>query len=137
MIDLLRFAVTIGVLYGLHMFADHWVQTHHQATTKGARTAAGLAANLRHVATLSATLAAGLLLLNLRYPALDYNPAWLTLGIAVNGISHAWADHRPNLQALAYALKKRDYYDAPGGSYQLDQAWHHGWLIISALFIAI
>ncbi|MCC5582166.1 transcriptional regulator, partial [Microtetraspora sp. AC03309] len=32
---------------------------------------------------------------------------------------------------------KGSYYESPGGAYQLDQAWHLGWLVVSALIIAL
>ncbi|WP_189241302.1 transcriptional regulator, partial [Actinomadura livida] len=111
--------------------------TKGQTDNDGHATRAGLAALTRHVATHTLTLAVVLALIAWRFP-LDWSPAAMSAGLAVNAASHAWADHRPNLRRLAVALGKRSYYDMPGGagSYALDQAWHLGWRVISALIIS-
>lgn len=136
MTDPIRLALTLATLYAAHQVADHWIQTHHQACSKSAPGRTGHLACLRHVITYTLTLAAGLGVLALLHP-LSYSIGWATAGLAVNGATHYWADRRTPLRALAVALGKRSYWDeVPGGAYQLDQAWHHGWLWISALIIA-
>jgi hypothetical protein len=144
MVEALRFVVVLAVLYASHSVADHWIQTHRQAVTKGQcehgrATRAGLLALAGHVLTYTVTLAVVLAAIALRFPGLDWNPAAMAAGLVINGASHAWADHRPNLRKLAHAIGKGGYYDLPGGAgaYQLDQAWHLGWLLVSALIIAV
>jgi len=136
MLDVIRFVVTLAVLYPAHQVADHWIQTHTQACGKAAPGWAGWRANLAHVTTYTATLAAVLALVAWRYPGLGYTPALVVAGLLVNGASHAFADRRAPLRALAVAMGKRSYWDAPGGAYQLDQSWHYGWLLLAALIIA-
>ncbi|MFF4777593.1 transcriptional regulator [Microtetraspora fusca] len=134
--DAIRFAVTLAVLYGAHQVADHWIQTHDQACDKALPGWAGWRANLGHVATYTAILAAALALVGWRYH-LGYAPGWVAAGLAINAVTHAWADRRAPLRALAVAIGKKSYWDeVPGGAYQLDQAWHYGWLLASALIIS-
>jgi hypothetical protein len=134
--DAIRFALTLAVLYAGHQVADHWVQTNHQACGKAAPGWAGWRANLGHVATYTATLAACLTLVAWRFD-LGYSLAWVAAGLLINAATHAWADRRAPLRKLAVAIGKRSYWDdVPGGAYQLDQAWHYGWLFLSALIIA-
>lgn len=130
MMDALRFAVTLATLYAAHSVADHWIQTHTQATCKESswRALAG------HVASYTATLAGALALVDWRFD-LGYHWAALASGLVVNALSHAWADRRRPLRALAVRLGKAGYWDN-GGAYQLDQAWHLGWLFASAFLIA-
>lgn len=140
----LTFAVTLPALLALHSVADHWLQTDAQAVTKdrpardeaGARDYSGPLADLRHVATLTATLAAGLAVLAWRF-GLDYDPARVAIGLAVNAISHYWADRRRTLRNLAAAIGKGKWVDNdPAAPYMLDQSWHVGWLFVTALIIA-
>jgi hypothetical protein len=69
-------------------------------------------------------------------------------GLAVNGVSHYWADRRSTLAALAALLGKSQLWvlgsPRPGhddnpvlgtGAYALDQSWHLAWLVITALII--
>lgn len=89
------------------------------------------------MATYTATLAAFLALVAWRLPALAFSPGLVALGLFVNAATHTWADRRAPLRALAVYLGKGSYWDdVPGGAYQLDQAWHYGWLFLSALIIA-
>jgi hypothetical protein len=137
----ITFAVTLPSLLVLHSVADHWVQTNGQAVTKGkpvrdengARDRSGPLANLRHVATLTATLAAGLAVLAWRF-GLDYEPVRVAAGLTVNAVSHYWADRRRTLRNLAVAIGKRGWVDNdPNALYLLDQSWHMGWLFVAAL----
>jgi hypothetical protein len=137
MMDALRFAITLGVLYAAHQVADHWIQTHHQACHKAATGPRGWLALFGHVATYTATLAAVLAAVAWRFPVLDYSAGMVAAGLIVNAISHGWADRRSPLRALAVAVGKGSYWDdVPGGAYQLDQAWHYGWLAVCAFIIA-
>lgn len=137
------FAVTLAVLYIAHHVADHWVQTNRQAVTKGRpardedgrRDHSGQLANLRHVATLTATLAGALLLVAWRV-GIDYDPARFVLALAVNAISHYFADRRVYLLRMARAIGKGGWIDHdPTAAYHLDQSWHLGWLLITALIM--
>lgn len=142
------FAAVFCALYAAHSVGDHWVQTHHQALTKGGCGRAGRLACAAHVATLTATKAAALAALALA-TGLALSPWAAALGLAVDALSHYWADRRTTLAALAERLGKSDFYrlgaprpghdDAPHlgtGAYALDQSWHHLWLFITALIIA-
>jgi hypothetical protein len=127
----------VGVaLYGVHAVADHWVQTHGQATRKGHRAPDGVRACLAHVATY--TLVASLAVVLLWYLlGLPITPAGFIAGQVISAASHYWADRRFTLRALAARLGKAEYYEAPGGAYQLDQSWHLGWLVVVALVTAL
>jgi hypothetical protein len=115
MTDAVRLALTLAVLYAAHQIADHWIQTHTQACGKAAPGWAGWRANLAHVATYTATLGACLTLVSWLY-RLDLHPGLTALGLTVNAITHAIADRRAPLRALALAVGKRAYWDdVPGG----------------------
>ncbi|MEO3809554.1 transcriptional regulator [Sphaerisporangium sp. B11E5] len=143
------FAVTLAVMYGVHPVADHWVQTHHQASTKGAYGAnawRGRVAAAAHVLTYTATLALALLLVGWRF-GVTYEPVKMTLGLGLNAVSHWWADRRAPLAWLAHLVGPpvgefhRLGAPRPGGTdpsclgtgaYALDQSWHMVWLVIAA-----
>jgi hypothetical protein len=135
-----RVGGTYAALYAAHSVADHWIQTHHQAITKGQLDRDGQLACAKHVATLTATQA---ITLGLTVAATGerLNPRRVALGLAVNGLSHYWADRRYTLKALAEKVGKGEFaafgdpVAAPCGSgaYALDQSWHHAWLLIAAL----
>lgn len=148
------FAAVFAALYAAHHIGDHWVQTHHQALTKGAASWRGRLACARHVASLTAVQVVAVAAL---VPALgvQLNPAAVAAGLAVNAASHWWADRRHTLARLAVLAEgagingKTAYYrlgaprpgrdDNPSlgtGAYHLDQAWHVGWLFPAALIIA-
>ncbi|MBB4920985.1 transcriptional regulator [Streptosporangium saharense] len=134
----LRFALALVTMYAAHQVADHWVQTHGQACGKAAAGWAGWRANLAHVGTYTVALLVALAVVGLRFPGLDYHAGWVAAGLVLNAVTHAWADRRAPLRALAVRLGKAGYWDeVPGGAYQLDQAWHWGWLWLSAFVIAI
>lgn len=103
------FAAVFVALYAAHQVGDHWVQTGRQAACKGSRDRAGRAACAGHVATLTATKLAfvAAAALTLRLP---WHPAWLAAGLAVDAVSHYWADRRFTLAWLAGRLGKADFY---------------------------
>lgn len=148
------FAAVFAALYTGHQVGDLWIQTGRQAADKGLPGWPGRLACARHAATLTATLAAALGV-----------TAWVTgarvsvaaavTGLAVNAASHYWADRRLTLAGLADWIGrtvipgKGDFYrfgtPRPGrddnltlgtGAFQLDQAWHIAWLLVTALIIA-
>lgn len=146
-----RFAVTLAALYAAHEVGDQWIQTHHQACTKGGRgeqQRAGQAACARHVASMTATKA---LMLGVTSAVTGTRlPLGRTaLALGIDAASHYWADRRYTLAGLADRLGKGEYYrlgtprdgrdDNPTigtGSYALDQAWHAAWLWVAALIVA-
>jgi hypothetical protein len=141
------FGAVFAALFVAHSVGDHWVQTHTQAIAKGGPGWAGRLADARHVATLTLTKlavllpVAGLLNLHLSVPA-------MALGLAVDAVTHWWADRRSTLAWLAKLTRKSDFYhlgaprpdrdDNPSlgtGAYALDQSFHHLWLLVAALII--
>lgn len=141
-------AVVFCALYAAHAVGDHWVQTEHQAATKGARSWAGRIACTAHVLTLTLTQLAALVAVVLVL-GVELSGWQVAAGLAVNAISHWWADRRATLAALATAVGHGPFYglgapragrdDNPSlgtGAYAMDQSWHIGWLFVSTLVVA-
>ena len=129
------FAAVLATLHAAHTVADHWVQTQHQADTKGPPGCPGRLACAAHVATYTATALAALLAVAWRTD-LTLNPAPTTAGLAISAITHWIADRRIPLRRMADVLHKSPVWlDHGGGMYALDQSWHIGWLFIAALLI--
>jgi hypothetical protein len=129
----LTLAVTLGALRYLHDFADHWVQSDHDANHKMLPGRRGWLADLRHVATYTATLAAGLAFLAL--VGVPYDWRWVALGLGLNAVTHAVIDRRVPLRALAVKMGKGSWWDN-GGDYPLDQSAHQVFLFLVAPIIA-
>ncbi|MFD5737922.1 transcriptional regulator [Streptomyces sioyaensis] len=149
------FAAVFIALYVAHSVGDHWVQTSCQSADKGRPGWVGRLACARHVIGLTLTkvlvLLAVVLLLDLHVTA-----AGLTIGLAVDAVTHWWADRRSTLAWLAKVTGKAEFYSlgsgahpahpvtakgAPAahlgtGAYALDQSFHHLWLLVAALIIA-
>lgn len=143
------FAVALPALLVAHNVADHWVQTHHQALTKGASSWSGRWACARHVATYTLVTAATVAVLWSLFD-LPITPAGFVTGQLVSAVTHYWADRRHTLARLAGALGKADFWQLgaprPGrddnpslgtGAYALDQSWHWLWLGVAALLTAV
>jgi Protein of unknown function (DUF3307) len=143
------FAAVLVALYVAHEVGDHWIQTHRQAMAKGQPGWTGHRACAAHVATLTMTKATTLTLIAVAL-GLHLLLATAVAGLAVDAVSHYWADRRTTLARLAHWLGKGGFYTLgaprPGhddqpvlgtGAYALDQSWHIGWLFIAALIIAI
>lgn len=143
------FAVLVPVLLVAHTVADHWVQTSHQAATKGAPGWVGRRACAAHVATYTATTAVTVGIVWVLF-GLPISPVGFVLGQAVSAVSHYVADRRTPLARLADRLSLGGFYrlgaprdgreDNPSlgtGAYALDQSWHHGWLLIAAVVTAL
>lgn len=141
------FAATFIALYVSHAIGDMWVQTDRQARAKGASGWAGRRACLAHVATLTLTMAAALAVVAVKC-AVPLDLTRVVLGLAVNAISHYVADRRAPLVRMVRLVGLHSFAvlgtprpghdDAPHlgtGMFQLDQAWHLGWLFITALII--
>ncbi|OKJ42735.1 hypothetical protein AMK22_04870, partial [Streptomyces sp. CB01580] len=107
------FAAVFVALYVAHGVGDHWVQTHHQACTKGGPGWAGRFACVRHCLSLTLTkgvaLAAVVLLLGLHVTA-----AGLVIGLGLDVVTHYWADRRSGLARFAGSIRKGEYF-ALGG----------------------
>lgn len=149
----LTFAVLAPTLYAAHQVGDYWVQTHHQALTKGKPRLEGQLACLRHVATYTATTA---LFTGLVWLLLDLDVTWggFLAGQLVSAVTHYWADRRAPLLKLAGLLDRstgkltfaalgtprpgRDDNPTLGtGAAALDQSWHWLWLFAAALLTAL
>lgn len=98
MTDLLAlFAAVFAALYAAHHVGDYWVQTDHQAGTKGCAGRVGALACLAHVLTYTATQ---LIMLLMTFAAIGYRneagPFWagLLLALGVSGGTHYLADRR-------------------------------------------
>lgn len=141
--SLARLGGVYALLHASHEFADHVVQTHRQALTKGADTDDGRRACAAHVATLTATQGLAVII-GARIAGERLSPRRVAAGLAVNAASHYWADRRSTLARLAEKVGKGEFYRlgdgkaAPcgTGAYALDQAWHTAWLAVTALIIA-
>ena len=141
------FAASFAALYAGHEFADHWVQSAHQAGTKGDRTAAGRRACAAHVATLTATKCLTLLATG-RITGQRPRTGRTLAALAFDAATHYWIDRRYTLRRLAQRIDpingKAGFYDlgddtaAPCGTgrYALDQAAHVAMLWTAALIIA-
>jgi hypothetical protein len=133
--DLGTFGAVFAALYAAHQVADHWVQTQHQATCKGAPGWPGRLACAAHVATYTATAVAALLTLAL-FLGLCLNPWTAAAGLAVSALSHYVADRRTPLRRMADRLgKDAAWLDHGGGMYAMDQSWHVGWLFVAAVVV--
>ena len=150
------FAAVYVTLWVAHQVADHWVQTGHQALTKGQPGWPGRLACAAHVGSYVLTalvLLPGVALLL----DLPLSVAGVLVGQLVSGVTHYWADRRTPLRKLAELVGKGDFYrlgaprpdlhvvsgvrevvphDNPSigtGAYALDQSWHVFWLLVAAL----
>jgi hypothetical protein len=143
------FAVALPVLLVAHAVADHWVQTSHQAQTKGGAGWVGRRACAAHVATYTAITAAAL---GAAWWAFDLpiDPAGFVLGQLVSALTHYLADRRTPLARIAARAGRAGFYalGAPReghddntvlgtGAYALDQSWHQGWLAVAAVLTAL
>ncbi|SCL21306.1 DUF3307 domain-containing protein [Micromonospora aurantiaca (nom. illeg.)] len=140
-------AAVYAALFAGHQVADHWIQTQHQADTKGQPGWPGRLACARHVATYGATQLAALALLAWAVD-LGVSVAGLAAGMAVNLATHYLADRRTPLRWLAdhagasrfwqLGVPRAGRDDNPSlgtGAYALDQSWHYGWLFVAAILM--
>ncbi|RAJ42818.1 hypothetical protein K353_02495 [Kitasatospora sp. SolWspMP-SS2h] len=141
-----RFAAAYALLRAAADVADHWVQSDHQATTKGQHdhnegqsSTAGRAACAAHVATYTATQAAALLA-GSRLLGVRLRPGPLAAGLALSAVTHYIADRREPLRRLADATGKANFVrltdHGMNGAYALDQAWHHAFETAAALIVS-
>ncbi|MFF2080617.1 hypothetical protein ACFVXG_38365 [Kitasatospora sp. NPDC058162] len=153
-----RFATSYALLRAAGAIGDMWVQTDTCARIKGATdtnpvvdrddetgaeiavhgTREGQLACLHHCATYTATQA-GALLIGSRLLGLRLKPGRVAAALAVSFATHYAADRRLPLARLAKATGKGAFYErlAPVcGSFELDQAFHHGCETVAALLLA-
>ena len=134
------FAVLAAALYAAPHVGDYWVQTHHQALTKGARSRTGQLSCLAHVTTYTATTA---LFCGLVWLAFDLPVTWygFAAGQVLSAVTHYWADRRVYLLALADRLGKGEFArfgsGLSTGAAFLDQSWHMLWLFVAAIVTAV
>ena len=144
------FSAVFIALYVAHQVGDHWVQSSCQAAAKGGPGWAGRNACAKHVASLLITKLIALCAVSAVLD-LGLSVPFVVLALAVDAVSHYWADRRTTLARLAHLVGKGEFYrlgaprpgpdhdDNPSlgtGAYALDQSWHIAWLGIAALIIA-
>ncbi|MEV0187496.1 hypothetical protein AB0I39_03025 [Kitasatospora purpeofusca] len=138
-----RFATSYALLRAAADVGDHWIQTDHQAVTKGQHddnegqsSAAGRRACAAHVAAYTATQAA-FLLAGTRLLGIRLRPVPVAAALALSAATHYVADRREPLRRLADASGKGNFVrltdHGMNGAYALDQAWHHAFETAAAL----
>jgi hypothetical protein len=145
MINAVRFAAAYAALTASHHLGDMWVQRDADALDKGKPGWEGHAACLRHVGSYTATQALALWAAD-RYLGLGLNPHRAAAALAVSAVTHYyadrsgghWQDPEPaGLVAVAHRLGKQGWLKAdPRAGFELDQAWHLGWIGIAAAVAA-
>jgi hypothetical protein len=139
MIRAALFAAVFAALAAGHQIGDYWVQTNGQAAGKALPGWQGRRACGAHVATYTLTLAVCLTLVTW-WLSLPLAAGWWLAGLAVSAVTHYFADRRKPLERVARMIPgKLGFYQAGDGlatgAALLDQAWHWGWLLVSALVI--
>lgn len=152
-----RFASAYALLRAAAGIGDMWVQTDTCARVKGATDASpvidrdeqsgaetvhgtrqGQLVCAHHCLTYTATQA-GALLIGSHLLGLRLKPGRVAAALAVSLTTHYIADRREPLRRLANATGKSAFYQRLSpicGSFELDQAWHHGWETAAALLLA-
>jgi hypothetical protein len=137
-----RFAAAYAALTAAHEVADHWVQIDAQATIKGDRSRAGAVACAKHVATYTATQALALAAVS-RATGAHLSCRRAAAALAVSAVTHYvadrqgghWRDENPRgIVRLAAGTGHAGWLQRdPSAGYLMDQAWHKGWILISAV----
>lgn len=123
-------------MYGVHDFADYWLQTSHQAAHKAARGWYGRLACLRHVTGYTAAQAFSAALLA-HVTGTPLPPVALLAALAVSGSTHYLLDRRASFHRLVRMadrlhLGKTDFVNRGGAPY-LDQSAHKLMIFIAAV----
>lgn len=138
-VRLARFIVAAAALTAAHQVADHWIQTDHQARTKGGRGRRAQMACARHVATYATTQALAMVGAA-RWLSVPLTGRWTGAALVLSAVTHYVADRREPLRKMAKATGRGPFYGlASGGlngAYLLDQSWHYGWIFAAALLAA-
>jgi len=138
-----------AALHAAHTVADHIIQTGDDAQAKAGHGWPARAACARHVTELTAAQVLALAAVSAATGE-RLNPRRVVAGLAFNAATHYLLDRRPIARRLNHALGLADFYDkfkvhrdtwvdphGPGsGPYALDQAWHTGFLAVTAAIIA-
>lgn len=152
-----RFLLFSTALSAAHQVGDQWLQTSHQACTKGGQGWPARRAAAAHVASYTAAGAAAVIVAGRRLDT-PIRPARLAAALAVNAVTHYIADRRAPLRWMALAAGRGGYLrhcrvvretesdsgekiepdeTGPGTAlFELDQAWHYAWIFVSALIAA-
>jgi hypothetical protein len=142
-----RAAVAYGALTTAHEVGDYLVQPDGDATKKGHPGPEGVAACIRHVATYTATQALALWAAD-RYFGLGLDRRRAAAGLALSAATHYaadrcaghWAQTGPDAPLLVRAAHKAGKAGwltrAADAGALLDQAWHKGWIGLSAAVAA-
>ncbi len=140
-----RMGGVYAALHAGHTVGDFWVQSDRCAQVKGKPGKDGQRACAIHVATLTATQAAFLAMACVSTGE-RLSARRVAAGLAVNAVSHFAMDRRDHgvMPVPCRALRrfgKEDFAEVGKGSLAsgaalLDQAWHVGWLAVSAAIIA-
>ncbi|CAM3252316.1 DUF3307 domain-containing protein [Stackebrandtia soli] len=135
-----EFAAVAVTLFIAHMVADHWAQTHVEATNKAKPGWCGRAWCALHVSIHTVISGAAVAVVAWRL-GLDLEPVWFAAGLVLSGATHFLADRRWFIEWLAGVTGSRDFYQVRTGGicgpYLLDQSWHIGWMLpVSLLIIA-
>lgn len=144
------FAAVFATLYAAHHVGDFWVQTDSDAQNKGKPGWVGRIACATHVLTMTTTKVVFLMAMT-AVTGLHTSLAAVIAALAVDAISHYWADRRTTLAKLAelvpgkaafyrLGVPRPDQNDNPclgTGAYALDQSFHVFFLFVAALIATI
>lgn len=127
------FGAALAALWGAHDFADHVVQTDHQAAHK----ATSWAAMSGHVGSYTAVQVAALAALR----PLGVRPSWrrTVAAVAWSAGTHALLDRRWPVTKILQGSGSSGFaaLQTPiNGPYLADQGLHHACLLVSALVLA-
>ena len=133
----IRFGVVSAVRNAAHQLADYWVQSDHQAVTKGKPGLEGSTACAAHVLSYSLVSAGAVALAN-RVFKLGLSWRGMALGEVVSAVTHYAADRREHglMFPAAAKLGKAGFIER-GGAPLLDQAWHHAFNAAASAVIAL
>lgn len=134
MTDPLKLAVLLPTLWVAHNVGDHLVQTDHQAGHKVTDWKAMAGHVGGYQATQAVAVGAVLALTGLRC-----SPWALTVGMAFSAGTHAFIDRRWPVRKLLQHTGSSGFADLTtplNGPYLVDQALHHGCLLVAALIMA-
>lgn len=146
-----RFALALVTLDVAHGAGDQWVQTSHQASTKGTPGWPGRRACAGHCLSYTATAAVALIAVN-RVTGAGLRPGRVAAGLALSAVSHYVIDRRTPLRRLATLARHGGYLEhatvvrrpgadpdttGPGTAlFHLDQTAHRVCLLAAALVMA-
>jgi hypothetical protein len=142
-----RFAAACAVLTAAHEVGDYLVQRDSDALAKGKHGPEGAAACARHVASYTAIQGIALWAADW-YLGLDLDRRRAIAGLALSAATHYaadrcaghWAETGPDAPLLVRAAHKAGKAGwltrAPEAGALLDQAWHKGWIGLSAAVAA-